>query len=629
MMTQEAILYYADHPADFVEDLLHVTPDKNQRAILDSVAKNQMTSVRSGHGIGKSAVEAWTVIWFMSTRPFPKIPCTAPTQHQLFDILWAEISKWLRNNKALERELMWTKEKVYMKQYPEEWFAVARTASKPDALQGFHADDILYIIDEASGVDDKVFEPVLGALSTPGARLLMCGNPTQLSGFFYDSHHKNRGSYTTFHVDGRNSSRVSDDFVKTIIQMYGEDSDVFRVRVAGEFPRQENDVFIPLPLVEKSIMTEWTEPTKPARIDIGCDVARYGDDRTVIGYKVDEKAMFYKRKSGQDLMQTADDIMELGLKLMEKYRFDKAIPIKIDDSGLGGGVTDRLLRKKTENTDDGYRSGVKHGKLEYACTPVRLPWEITEETLRENIEGSNYETIVTNLMTRQIGCDREDLCLNGDERYAKVKEFSSSETYAIGDLVAYNKKVYQYTAAHTAGAFDAGEATELGTVDDADFLKVNDGWVKQFKEGGHVVDVSGINSGAMVLDVFYKGLRAVPDKFNNGSLRWLMSPHRRQEWERYILNQAVTAGGIITDKRVENPASVPVIEVPALPDDVIMLTDPKNLVVVNSYGVVIRKTTEGPEAIYQDKRFYVVHFDFDTLVEELDATAIVTGLASI
>lgn len=236
MITSEAILYYAEHPVEFVEDLLHVTPDPQQAAILRSVATNQMTSVRSGHGIGKSAVEAWAVIWFLSTRPFPKIPCTAPTQHQLFDILWAEVSKWLRNNKALERELQWTKEKVYMKQYPEEWFAVARTASKPDALQGFHAEDILYIIDEASGVDDKVFEPVLGALSTPGARLLMCGNPTQLSGFFYDSHHKNRGSYSTFHIDGRNSSRVSQDFINTIITMYGEDSDVFRVRVAGEFP---------------------------------------------------------------------------------------------------------------------------------------------------------------------------------------------------------------------------------------------------------------------------------------------------------------------------------------------------------------------------------------------------------
>ena len=68
-----------------------------------------------------------------------------------------------------------------MRGYPEEWFAVARTASKPDALQGFHAEHVLYIIDEASGVDDTIFEPVLGALSTPGARLLMCGNPTQLT----------------------------------------------------------------------------------------------------------------------------------------------------------------------------------------------------------------------------------------------------------------------------------------------------------------------------------------------------------------------------------------------------------------------------------------------------------------
>lgn len=345
-MTHEAILYYADHPVEFVEDLLHVKPDEKQAAILRSVAKNQMTSVRSGHGIGKSAVEAWAVIWFLSTRPFPKIPCTAPTQHQLFDILWAEVSKWLRNNKALEREIQWTKEKVYMKQYPEEWFAVARTASKPDALQGFHADDILYIIDEASGVDDKVFEPVLGALSTPGARLLMCGNPTQLSGFFYDSHHKNRGSYSTFHIDGRTSSRVSEDFVNTIITMYGEDSDVFRVRVAGEFPRQENDVFIPLPLVEKSIMTQWNEPERPTSIHIGCDVARFGDDKTVIGYKVDEKVDFFRRISGQDTMKTADNIIELGELLLRRYRYQKSIPVKVDDSGVGGGVVDRLRQIK-------------------------------------------------------------------------------------------------------------------------------------------------------------------------------------------------------------------------------------------------------------------------------------------
>lgn len=350
MFDEEAILYYADHPVEFVEDIIGATPDEEQAKILRSVAQNQMTSVRSGHGVGKSTVEAWVVIWFMVTRPFPKIPCTAPTQHQLFDILWAEVSKWLRHNKALADEIVWTKEKVYMKGYPEEWFAVARTASKPDALQGFHADDVLYIIDEASGVDDSIFEPVLGALSTPGAKLLMCGNPTQLSGFFYESHNKNRASYAAFHIDGRKSSRVSQDFVQTIIRMYGEDSDVFRVRVAGDFPLQEDDIFIPLPLVENSIMTEFSPRKKPDSIHIGCDVARFGDDRTVIGYKIDEKAEFYKKRQGQDTMKTADDIVMLGEMLVQRYRLspdaDDPIPVKVDDGGVGGGVVDRLRQMK-------------------------------------------------------------------------------------------------------------------------------------------------------------------------------------------------------------------------------------------------------------------------------------------
>lgn len=266
------------------------------------------------------------------------------------------------------------------------------------------------------------------------------------------------------------------------------------------------------------------------------------------------------------------------------------------------GIARRILRKKVENTDDGYRVGVTHGKIEYATTAVRVPWEITEETLRENIEGQSYETIVTNLMTAQIGCDAEDIYINGDS--AIQAQYDTGET-------------------------DSDGAPVMADTEDYDFLKVNDGWLKQIKNGGHVVDVSTVNSGAMSLDLFYQGLRAVPNKYNNGKLRWLMSPHRRQEWERYILNQAVSVGGIITDRRVENPAAVPVIEVPALPDDAILLTDPKNLIVVNSYGVVIRKTTEGKEAIMQDKRFYVVHFDFDTIIEELDATAVITGLAAI
>lgn len=151
MLTIEAILYYKDRPVEFVKDIIKATPDDIQGDILNMVANNRMTSVRSGHGIGKSAVLSWLILWFMCTRPSPKIPCTAPTKHQLHDILWAEIAKWMSTElNSLKTELEWTQEKLYMKSNPENWFAVPRTATLPDALQGFHADHLLYIIDEAS-----------------------------------------------------------------------------------------------------------------------------------------------------------------------------------------------------------------------------------------------------------------------------------------------------------------------------------------------------------------------------------------------------------------------------------------------------------------------------------------------
>lgn len=351
MLSIEAIRYYSTHPVEFVYDIIGAVPDDKQAEILNSVVNNPMTTVRSGHGIGKSTVEAWAVIWFLVTHPYPKIPCTAPTQHQLYDILWAEISKWKRNNKILDNELVWTKEKLYMKGHSEEWFAVARTASMPDALQGFHAEHMLYIIDEASGVDDTIFEPVLGALSTPGARLLMCGNPTRLSGFFYDSHTKLRDKYYTLHVDGRKSSRVSAEFVQTIIDMYGIDSNVFRVRVAGDFPDQEDDVFIPLKLVEQCSVEESTQENRAELpyIIFGVDVARFGDDETIIYRNAKGRTKMVAKRRGQDLMSTVGDIVVQYKNTVKEFpEYRGRIYVNIDDTGLGGGVTDRLREVKKE-----------------------------------------------------------------------------------------------------------------------------------------------------------------------------------------------------------------------------------------------------------------------------------------
>ncbi len=247
------------------------------------------------------------------------------------------------------------------------------------------------------------------------------------------------------------------------------------------------------------------------------------------------------------------------------------------------GIASRIIRKKTEDNDDGYRAKVKTDKINYSTTAIRLPYELTEETLRENIEGKSFEAIVTNLMTTQFGLDMLDLSLNGD------------------------------TAVDTSDA-------------DHDFLYINDGWIKQLKNGSHIEDRSAKFSGAMSIDVYYDALKQMENKYNNGKLKWLMSPHRKQEWDRYLLNQIIEKGGAVPDSMYKSPASIPVLECPSLSDDNIILTDPKNLIVVNTYDMILRKTTEGKEAVMKDKRFYAMHMDFDPVIEELDAAVLITGL---
>lgn len=285
------------------------------------------------------------------------------------------------------------------------------------------------------------------------------------------------------------------------------------------------------------------------------------------------------------------------------------------------GIASRIVRKKTENADDGYRAGVNTSQIEYATTAIRLPWEITEESLRENIEGQNLEKIITDLMTAQLGVDLEDLYLNGNEGAGTAKAFSATETYKAGNTVTYNGSVYEFQKAHAAGAWNDSDVREIGEAGDVDFLKINDGWLKQIGNGGHVLDVS--TQSDMSLDMFYKALGSIPNKYNNGKLRWLMSPKRAQEWELFLLNKVVNAGGAVPESVYSSPARIPTVECPSLSDDRILLTDPKNLIVVNTYDVKIRKTTEGKEAIMQDKRFYVTHLDYDPIIEELDATAMI------
>lgn len=349
---QKKIPIYRKDPVLFAREVLLFEPDEWQRKALQDLASNPKVAIKSGQGVGKTGMEAVCLLWFLCCFPYPRIVATAPTKQQLHDVLWSEVSKWMSKSPLLSEILKWTKTYIYMRNYEKRWFAVARTATKPENMQGFHEDNMLFIVDEASGVADSIMEAILGTLSGKNNKLLLCGNPTQPSGTFFDAFHADRKFYRCYTVSSLDSPRTNKENIASLIRKYGEESNVVRVRVKGLFPLADDDVIIPLPLIDRSLDTEYIPRKKPDQIHIGCDVARFGNNKTVISYRTDEKIEFYKKRLGQDTMKTADDIVMLGTMLVKIFRLtsekDEPIAVKIDDSGVGGGVVDRLRRLKKE-----------------------------------------------------------------------------------------------------------------------------------------------------------------------------------------------------------------------------------------------------------------------------------------
>lgn len=362
----ESIPLWREDPVLFMREVLLFEPDDWQIKVAHDLRDYPRVSVKSGQGVGKTGEEAALLLWFLVCFPYPRIVATAPTKQQLHDVLWSEVDKWMNNSPMLPMLLKWTKTYVYMIGYEKRWFAVARTATKPENMQGFHSDNMLFIVDEASGVADPIMEAITGTLAGANNKLLLMGNPTKTSGTFYDSHTVDRALYRCHTVNAEHSKRTNKENIAAMKRKYGESSNVVRVRVYGEFPAQEDDVFIPISFLEQSIKTELSEATAKAfgkyrdssgnlqpvdvsgveRIEIGCDVARFGDDKTCIGYRVNEVVQIYKKYKGKDTTWTASMISKLYKELKQRFRFQGQIGVKVDDGGVGGGVVDQLKNWK-------------------------------------------------------------------------------------------------------------------------------------------------------------------------------------------------------------------------------------------------------------------------------------------
>jgi hypothetical protein len=408
---------YWDDPVAFAEDMLAFDPDDWQRAAMMDLAHHPRVSIRSGQGVGKTAFEASIVIWFLCCRPNPKVVCTAPTKQQLHDVLWAEIAKWLERSKV-KNLLKWTKTKIYMIGYEERWFATARTATKPENMQGFHEDHMLFVVDEASGVADPIMEAILGTLSGEDNKLLLCGNPTRTSGVFFDSHNRDRSRYKTHKVDSRESKRTSRENIQMLIDKYGAESDVVRVRVYGEFPKAEADAFIALELAELAAGANII-PTGDT-LHLGVDVARFGDDETVIAPRIGMKVFDLRCYNKQDTMVTAGWVVATGREMLKMFPQLRSVEIKVDDSGVGGGVTDRLNEVIREDGLFDWRvipvnngSRPTDDEAEHYENRGTEAWAAVREVLQDNfskhlqgeavsVELPNDERLITQLTQRKF-----------------------------------------------------------------------------------------------------------------------------------------------------------------------------------------------------------------------------------
>lgn len=338
------IARYHANPVLFVEEVLGITPQAWQREFLMAIAKGERRiSVKSAHGVGKSSACSWAMLWVILTHYPSKQVCTAPTSSQLFDALWAELrANITKLPEALQVLLDVTTDRVALKAAPDECFISARTAraEKPEALQGVHSTGrVVLYADEASGVDEQVFEAAIGSMSGHNATTVLTSNPTRTSGFFYETHHRAKDEWWRMTISAPDCELVSPDYIRQVAMQYGEGSNVYRVRVLGEFPLADDDTLIGLELAQSAVSRDVVQnPNAP--ILWGLDVARFGTDSSAL-CKRQANVVLEPVKTWKNL-----DLMALtGAVLHEYESVDfkmRPAEILVDSIGLGAGVVDRL-----------------------------------------------------------------------------------------------------------------------------------------------------------------------------------------------------------------------------------------------------------------------------------------------
>lgn len=309
----------------------------------------QRHAISSGHGIGKSAMAAWLTLWIMSTRPHSRGVVTANTAEQLSSKTWAGVASWL-SRCITQHWFTITIGKGAMRlthvQHPESWRVDAQTSKEEnsESFAGLHAASSTpwYLFDEAAGIPAKIWEVAEGGKTDGEPMHFVFGNPTRNTGTFAECFGRMRHRWTTRQIDSRSVQITNKTLIGGWISDYGDDSDFVRVRVRGVFPRASSMQFIPRDLVDGAMNRDMHAYSPHTRVAlVGVDVARFGDDQSVIRTRLQRDGRTFPPKRYREL-----DTMQLASRVGEHINELKSLGLRVivfvDGGGVGGGVIDRL-----------------------------------------------------------------------------------------------------------------------------------------------------------------------------------------------------------------------------------------------------------------------------------------------
>lgn len=391
-----------------------------------------MKAIASGHGIGKSALVGQIVDWAMSSWRDCRVKITANTGDQLSTKTSPEVAKWFR----LSINYHWWKvgaESIRVKDPAHEktWRADFETWSleRTEAFAGLHNKGriILVIFDEASAIPDKIWEVTEGALTDEQTVIiwLAFGNPTINTGRFRECFGKFKHRWKTKQIDSRTVDGTNKTQIQTWIDDYGEDSDFVRIRVRGEFPRSGSTQFIPSDAVAacRKYKAEGYEHL-PKILTV--DVARFGDDQSVIGLRQGRKVDVLAKFRGLDTVQLATRVIEK----IEEHKPDGVI---VDGDGIGAGVVDTLRDRKYSKGLHEFHGGATPDDPKQYFNKRAEVWGLMKEAIKAGMQIPDDPEVETDLTGIQYGFSSKQQIQLEKKEDMKKRGLSSPD---IGDAIA-------------------------------------------------------------------------------------------------------------------------------------------------------------------------------------------------